>query len=190
MESLRIFTNQFVQLSDEEFDLLAALFEPIEIKKLDHLLVNGTYVRDIYFVEDGLLRVYCLKDGEEFTTKFIKSLDCYAELFSIRTSSPTLFNIQALRDTICHKANFQKLELLTEKFPNHKKIFFKLYEHIYLKGSARQVSFIYDSQQERYEKLVAEFPDMLEQIPLQHIASFLGIKPETLSRIRKKVRQG
>lgn len=75
-----------------------------------------------------------------------------------------------------------------ELYPNIKKMYYGLYEMLYMYGVRRQVSFIYDSQQERYENLQKEFPKMFEDIPLQYIASYLGLKPETLSRIRKKVK--
>lgn len=71
---------------------------------------------------------------------------------------------------------------------NLRKLFLKLYEHIYILGTKRQISFIKDSQTERYFKLLTEQPELLQTVPLQFIASFLGMKPETLSRIRKKMK--
>jgi hypothetical protein len=69
---------------------------------------------------------------------------------------------------------------------NISRLFIKLYEHIYLNGQKRELSFILESQTQRYNNLIAENPQIIDQIPLQYIASFIGVKPETLSRIRKK----
>ncbi|WP_309640254.1 hypothetical protein [Flavobacterium sp.] len=186
MENLKLFTSQFAILTEKELSDLEALFQPMPIKKMDHILVSGNYVKDIYFFNEGIFRVYLLKEGEEFTTKFLYSPCMYAELFSIRKIAPTFINIQALTVCDCYKANFKDLEKLLETSPNIRKLFVKLYEHIYITGVKRQTSFILDSQTKRYQNLVSEFPKIIEEIPLQYIASFIGVKPETLSRIRKK----
>lgn len=189
MKNLHLFTSQFATLTDKEFSDLEALFQPINIKKMDHVLVSETYVKDIYFFNEGIFRVYLLKEGEEFTTKFLQSPCIYAELFSIRKLTPTFINIQALTNCTCYKANFRELEVLMETSPNIRKLFLKLYEYIYMYGVKRQVSFILDSQTKRYNDFITEFPRIFEEIPLQYIASFIGVKPETLSRIRRKNNQ-
>lgn len=186
MEKLKLFTSHFAELTEKEFSDLEALFRPMNIKKMDHVLTMGTYAKDLYFFNKGTFRVYHLKDGEEFTTKFLFSPCIYAELFSIRKLTPTFFNIQALTDCDCFKANFREIEKLMETSPNISRLFLKLYEHIYMNGKKREISFILDSQSKRYNDLVSEHPEIIDQIPLQHIASYIGAKPETLSRIRKK----
>lgn len=186
MEKFKLFTSHFAELTERELWELESLFQSISVKKMDHILASGAFVKDLFFLNDGIFRVYHLKDGEEFTTKFLFSPCIYAELFSIRKMAPTFFNIQALSDCNCYRANFKEVEKLMESNPNIRKLFTKLYEHIYMNGVKRQVSFILDSQTKRYNDLVAEFPKITEQIPLQYIASFVGAKPETLSRIRKK----
>jgi CRP/FNR family transcriptional regulator, anaerobic regulatory protein len=185
MENFKLFTSYFKELTNEELASLQGLFRPMSVKKMDHVLASGTYVKDLFFFNRGTFRVYHLKDGEEFTTKFLYSPCIYAELFSIRKLTPSFFNIQALTDCDCYKANFAQIEKLMETSPNIRRLFLKLYEHIYMNGVKRQVSFILDSQSKRYANLITEFPNIVEEIPLQYIASFIGIKPETLSRIRK-----
>ncbi|MEM0578055.1 Crp/Fnr family transcriptional regulator [Flavobacterium polysaccharolyticum] len=186
MENLKLFTSYFAELNEKEFSDLEALFHPMNIKKMDHVLTEGTFVKDLYFFNKGTFRVYHLKEGEEFTTKFLFSPCIYAELFSIRKLTPTFFNIQALTDCDCYKANFREIEKLMETSQNISRLFLKLYEHIYIKGKKREFSFILDSQTKRYNNLIAENPQIIDQIPLQYIASCIGVKPETLSRIRKK----
>lgn len=186
MENFKDFTAHFAALTASELEALQALFQPVNVKKMDHLLVSGTVVKELFFFNKGTFRVYHLKDGEEFTTKFLYGPCIYAELFSIRKLTPTFLNIQALNHCDCYKANFTKIEELMVNHPNIRRLFLKLYEHIYMKSVERQVSFILDSQSKRYANLLAEFPNIINEIPLQYIASFIGVKPETLSRIRKK----
>lgn len=186
MENLKLFTSNFVELSESELKDLESLFQPVNLKKMDHALTMGTNVKDVFFLNKGTFRVYHLKDGEEFTTKFLFGPCIYAELFSIRKHIPTFFNIQALTDCDCYKANFREVEKLKENCPKISRLFLKLYEYIYINGKKREITFILDSQSKRYNDLVAQTPHIFEQIPLQYIASFIGVKPETLSRIRKK----
>ncbi|NHN24093.1 Crp/Fnr family transcriptional regulator [Flavobacterium jejuense] len=186
MENLKSFTAHFAQLNEKDFIDLEALFQLVSIKKMDHILTSGNYAKELFFLNKGTFRIYHLKEGEEFTTKFLCSPCIYAELFSIRKQTPTFFNIQSLTDCECYKANFDAVEQLMETNPNIRRLFLKLYEHIYISGKKREISFILDSQTKRYHDFIAENPQIMEQIPLQYIASFIGAKPETLSRIRRK----
>ncbi|WP_162127483.1 Crp/Fnr family transcriptional regulator [Flavobacterium phycosphaerae] len=185
MENFKMFTTNFVEMSENELSLLQEVFQPIKVKKMDHVFAAGSYVTELFFFDSGVFRAYALKDGEEFTTKFLFGPTIYAELFSIRKHQPTFLNIQALSDCECYKANFIAIERLMIHHPGIRRLFLKLYENIYMTGVKRQVSFMIDSQAKRYTDLIAENPKILEQVPLQYIASFLGVKPETLSRIRK-----
>jgi len=186
MEHLKAFTARFIDLSVTELVALETIFTPVTIKKMDHLMISGDYVKDIYFIDSGLFRGYYMKEGEEYTTGFYYSPLMFAELFSIRKCTATEFNLQALQESNCYKASFYELEKLMVHYPNIKRLFFRLYEMLYMYGVKRQVSFIYDSPKERYDKICKEFPKIIDDIPLQYIASYLGIKPETLSRIRRK----
>ena len=186
MNNLSAFTSKFIDLTPIELADLESIFEPVAIKKMDHLMTSGDYIKDIYFINEGIFRGYYIKEGEEFTTGFYYGPIMFAELFSIRRNAPTALNLQALKECDCYKANFNTMEKLMEKHHTIRQMFFRLYEMLYMYGVKRQVSFIYDSQKERYDKLRKEVPRIIEDIPLQYIASYLGTKPETLSRIRKK----
>jgi hypothetical protein len=84
-------------------------------------------------------------------------------------------------------ARFSDLDVLIDKYPGLESVFFKFLEHLYLFGMARQHSFIFDTPQERYIKLFGERPKVIAEIPQRYIASYLGIKPETLSRIKARI---
>ncbi|OYQ48629.1 Crp/Fnr family transcriptional regulator [Flavobacterium aurantiibacter] len=188
MKHFQQFIETFCRISAQEREDLEALFEPVTIKKMDHVFTAGDSIRDLIYFDEGICRVYLIKDGEEFTTKFLTGPSIYAELFSIRNNTPTLINIQSINVTCYYRASFAKVEKMMQDSANLRKLFLKLYEHIYILGTKRQISFIKDSQTERYFKLLTEQPELLQTVPLQFIASFLGMKPETLSRIRKKMK--
>lgn len=187
MESLKTFASKYVQLSDEELLDIEELLQPISVRKMNHLFVSDTFINDLYFLESGIFRVYLIKDGVDYTTKFLFGPTFYTDLLSVRKHIPTILNVQALSECKCYKVNFAKIEAAKDKSPNIRRLFLKFYEEIYIEGVKRQVSFVMDSQAKRYTDLIKENPQILEIIPLQYIASYLGVKPETLSRIRKRV---
>jgi len=186
MKNLKSFADKLFPLNDEELNHLYSIFEPIQLNKKEHLFMENDSLQHIYFLSEGVFRCYCVKEGKEFTTALITEPMIFAELLSIRSQSKTLINLQALENVTCYQANFKAFEQLKNQHINIKRLVFKLYEKIYIKGAQRQVSFIYDSQTERYNKFVEEKSEYIDKIPSQYIASYLGIQPETLSRIRRK----
>lgn len=187
LENLRIFVNRFAKLSDEELAALADIFSPVFVQKLDHLFLESEMVSSIYYVNDGILRGYYNNGNNEVTTNFYFGPTIMTDLIAVRNSSPTQMNVQALKDANCMVAKFSDLDNLIDQYPNIETVFFYLLEHLYLFGVMRQHSFIYDTPQERYVKLFGERPKVIAEIPQRYISSYLGIKPETLSRIRKRI---
>ncbi|MBE9583318.1 Crp/Fnr family transcriptional regulator [Mucilaginibacter sp. JRF] len=186
-ESLRAFTNFMSPVSEEEFNEYANLFRVVKVKKWDHLYREGEPIKSLYFLHSGALRCYYMNDGEEHTSNFFFNPYMLADLDSVRDSSPGLSNAQAMKDSVCFEADFFEVEKLAFKYPNLLKGFFLIYEASLRASIKRQVSFIYDTPKQRYLNLFTEHPNIIAEIPQHHIASYLGIKPETLSRIRKKI---
>ncbi|MFY8186424.1 MAG: Crp/Fnr family transcriptional regulator [Flavobacterium sp.] len=186
-QNLKVFTSRFETLNDEESEALLGIFKPISIKKKEHLFVENQLIKEIFFVSEGILRGYYTKDGKEITSNFLFGPTIFTELSTIRNEVPTKMNMQAITEVTCMSAPFSELEKLAFQYEKIESIFMKFVEHLYLFGLSRQHSFIFDSPQERYEKLYNERPKVIAAIPLQYIASYLGIQPETLSRIRKRM---
>ncbi|MCW4467706.1 Crp/Fnr family transcriptional regulator [Flavobacterium sp. MFBS3-15] len=186
-EALKAFTTQFAPLSDEDFNRYADLFRLVNVRRLDHLFREGDNVNKLYYVNTGVLRGYYLKEGVEHTCNFFFSPYMMTDLFSVRDNVPTLMNVQAIKDSECYEVDFAEIEELAFQNPDLLKVFFKMYEHLFRLSIKRQISFIYDTPTERYVNLFKERPNVIAEIPQHYIASFLGIQPETLSRIRKRI---
>lgn len=186
-EALKAFTTHFAPLPDEEFEQYAAMFRPVQVRRLDHLFREGDNVKSLYYVHTGVLRGYYLKDGVEHTCNFFFAPYMMTDLFSVREDKPTIMNVQALKDTECYEVDFAELEKLAYQNPNLLRVFFKMYEHLFQLSIQRQISFIYETPRERYVNLFKERPNVIAEIPQHYIASYLGIQPETLSRIRKRI---
>lgn len=186
-DNLKIFISRFANLSEEELTAFVSIFEPFSIKKLDHLFLEGEIISSIYYINDGIFRGYYKKENNDVTTNFYFGPTLITDLIAVRGGTQTKMNVQALKSSNCMMANFKDLDALTDKYPNIESIFFKFLEHLYLFGVTRQHSFIFDTPQERYVKLFGERPKVIAEIPQHYISSYLGITPETLSRIRKRI---
>ena len=186
-DNLIFFLSRFGRLTEEELEAFVAIFTPLHIKKLDHLFLENDMVSQIYYIDEGIMRGYYNKENTEITTNFYFGPTIMTDLIAVRDKEPTKMNIQAIKDSICMVAEFSDLDDLVDKYPNIESIFFKFLEHLYLFVVTRQHSFIFDTPQDRYIKLFGERPKVIAEIPQRYIASYLGIKPETLSRIKNRI---
>ncbi|WP_298152372.1 Crp/Fnr family transcriptional regulator [Flavobacterium sp.] len=186
-DNLRFFLSRFANLSEQELEAFTAIFTPISVKKLDHLFLENDMVSDIYYINDGIMRGYFNKQSTDITTNFYFGPTMMTDLVAVRSNKPTQMNVQALKHTNCMVAKFSDLDDLIDAYPTMASVFFKFLEHLYLFGVIRQHSFIFDTPQERYMKLFCERPKVVSEIPQRYISSYLGIKPETLSRIKNRI---
>ena len=186
-DNLRFFLSRFANLSEVELEAFVAIFTPISIKKLNHLFLENDMVSEIYYIDDGIMRGYYNKGNTEITSNFYFGPTIITDLIAVRSNKPTQMNIQALKHSNCMVAKFSDLDDLVDKYPNIETVFFKFLEHLYLFGVMRQHSFIFDTPQERYVKLFVERPKVIAEIPQLYVSSYLGIKPETLSRIKNRI---
>lgn len=186
-DNLSALLDRFVNLNNEELEAFVSVFTPFKIQKLDHLFLEGEMVSCLYYINDGVFRGYYNKGNNEITANFYFGPTMFTDLIAVRENKPTMMNIQALKASNGMVAQFSDLDILIDKYPNIELIFFKFLEHLYLFGVMRQHSFIIDTPQERYMKLFGERPKVIAEIPQHYISSYLGITPETLSRIRKRI---
>nr|WP_315176130.1 Crp/Fnr family transcriptional regulator [uncultured Flavobacterium sp.] len=187
IDNLSFFLSRFAKLSEQELEAFIAIFTPISIKKLDHLFLENDMISHIYYINDGIMRGYYNKENTEITTNFYFGPTMMTDFVAVRSNLPTQMNVQALKNCNCMVAKFSDLDNLIDKYPNIESVFFKFLEHLYLFGVMRQHSFIFDTPQERYVKLFGERPKVIAEIPQRYISSYLGIKPETLSRIKNRI---
>jgi CRP-like cAMP-binding protein len=177
-----------VKVTREEFDEYAALCETRNYKKNDHVFRQGDIPRFNVFIATGCMRTYYVgEDGNERTTYFAEDGYWTGDLDSMRSARPTQQNLQALEDTEAIVLTRDKWEQAYQRFTWLQEIHaigqqrraFKLAEHI-----GRLLT---DSPETNYQRLVQERPKLVQRVPQYYIASYLGITPETLSRIRKKL---
>lgn len=180
------FMSKYLDLTVEEKKMILALDLIKKYKKGTILLEQGGTSVENYFVIKGILRYYYLVDGVEETTDFFSEGDVI-EPNCVADRSPSKHYISCLEDCVLSVGTLALEKDIEEKFPRFDKIC-RLVAEASLKQS-REVLYNYklSTPQERYEHLSKTRPDLIQRVPQYIIASYLGIKPESLSRIRKRM---
>ena len=189
LEILRNHIKKFVEISDEEFDGIAAFFKMQQVKKKENLQVEGKVCRYHYFVLRGCLRLFFIKEkGIEQTTELAIETWWMTDNISYEHRRPGQFYIQAVEDSDILRIDRDAQEKLVEAFPKMERYFRFIYQRAYASSQMR-IKYLYDlSREESFHHLVEHHPDFVQRIPQHLIASYLGFTPEYLSEIRKKSR--
>ena len=180
--------SEIIDLSGEEFEYAKTLFIPKKLKKKRVLIEAGEICKYTVFVEKGLLRSFKADDkGNEYILQFALSGWWTADLYSFLTNEPTLYNIEALEDSELLMITKPSWDLLLEKVPAFERYFRVLIQNNHINTQRRLMSSFTETAEEKYLKLLKEFPDILQRVPQHMIASYLGITRETLSRTRRQI---
>ncbi len=171
----------FIQKVIKSFDVIA--IEKI-FSKGEFLLKEGDYERNLYLIKKGAVRVFYLSEFEEQTIRLGYEGSLINSLSSFLKSTPSEFYIEAIRKS---KINIiPKIEFFKLVNENNENIYqyTKLLEILITQQIDREIDLLISSPSERLKRVLARSPDLFQQIPLKYIASYLRMKPETLSRIR------
>jgi CRP/FNR family transcriptional regulator, anaerobic regulatory protein len=178
---------QFVDLSEEELHDASLYFNRRLIKKKSHWLRQGAFCTEVIFVTRGCLRYYHATNDSERSIEFIMENCWYTDLESWLKKAPAVNGVDALEDTEVLAISFHDLLRLYDKYPRYERIGRLIAENIVIEISTRYNSLINDTPTKRYLKMMEENPALIDRIPQHYIASYLGIEPESLSRIRKRI---
>lgn len=153
------------------------------MNKNDYLLNEGSICRHLYFVQQGALRGYYNLDGKEVTHWFGFEKDFVTSFHSFITLEPAVENIQLLEGSVLWSISKETLSNLYNEYHEIDRLVRIATEKYYIRLEERFVNSHFKTATERYEHLLEQQPHLLERVPLGHIASYLGISQETLSRI-------
>jgi CRP-like cAMP-binding protein len=174
-------------LTQEEITIIARDTNVKEFKKGDLLLKEGAVCKECYSVIKGCVREYMLKDGEEKTTAFFTEGDAVASFTSAVTNKPSKHYLECVEDSVLTVSNQDLEKKMIQKIPRLESIIRVEVEKNAGKEHDHLSTFITSSPEERYLYLQKNRPNLFNRIPQHQIASYLGIKPESLSRIRKRL---
>jgi CRP-like cAMP-binding protein len=181
------FISNFITVTEEEWKLHRDVLIRKFLKKGEFLSREGNVCEHVSFVNKGYFRIYADVNGEEITNYFSFENTYATDYASFLTRKPSSENIVAMEDAEVLQLNYSNMQMLYDKVPSWQKFGRLMAEHVYLIAVERTKSLLYNSPEALYLKIMEEFPEIIERVPLQYIASFMGIQPESLSRIRKRV---
>lgn len=155
-------------------------------KKGTILLKEGGFSNECYFILEGCIRSYFLKDGEEKTIEFYAEEDAVTPA-NYGKSTPSQYYLECIEDTIVNVGNPTLEKKMYQKYPQLESLSRVIAEVILTKQQESFTEFKTSSPEERYLNLLKTKPNLMQRVPQHQIASYLGIKPESLSRIRKRL---
>lgn len=177
----------YMPMSDEQWALFKQGFTIREYKKGDFIIQAGETEKFLSILLKGLSHHYLIINGEEKSFDFSFQHEFNCSYASFIRQEPGIFFIQALSDCVLASLHIDFLRYLYKEFPISNMIGRSAVEQYYLWREQREISLLTKSAEERYLDILEKYPIYHEQIPLKYLASYLNIKPESVSRIRAKI---
>ena len=178
--------SQYITLSEEEVQLIQQEEIIREYKKGDILLREGEIAQECFLVLKGCVKRYYLEDGEEKIMEFYTENDPIAPV-SYTTKEPSQYFISCVEPSVISTGTEERTQRFLQEFPRFVPIFVKIGDSLSAKKQVSLDEYKNLSPEERYQKLLETRPDLVKRVPQYMIASYLGIQPESLSRIRKRI---
>jgi CRP-like cAMP-binding protein len=177
--------DQFLRLEESELAEISATFSLKKMKKGDFLTSQGQVENFIYFLNEGATRNYFIRDGKDFTVDFHFAGDFVTGYYSLITREPSEVFIEALSDIEAVAISYHSLKEFYIKYHNGDKLGRLIAEYQYVKRIRKEMELLSQTAEQRYVSLMQRNPALIRDVSVKHLSSFLGIHPESLSRIRK-----
>lgn len=173
-----------------DYECIEALYNETVYKELkagDFFVKAGDYPSTMAYILDGTFRLYYLdEEGNDFTKGFSTTGWFSVSYSAMLEGRESYFNIQAVRDSKLLVFPFKTINRLAEEDYRWYPFIIKLVDSVYVMKEKREKAFLLDDAKTRYEDFLKDYPNLMPELKQYHVASYLGIKPETLSRIRKQ----
>jgi CRP-like cAMP-binding protein len=187
LKNVLIFISQFVDFEEKELKEIQRVVQFVHLNKGEIFINEGTIAKEIAFTNKGYLRVYYNYDGEEIT-RDITPLNTFATaLPSFVSQTPSFEIISAITDCELITISRDHMDYLYNKYPKWERLGRRITEEMFVESQRRIYSFITETAETRYKKLLKQYPEMVRDVPLKYIADYLGIKLQSLSRLRKTI---
>ncbi|GAB3696024.1 Crp/Fnr family transcriptional regulator [Spirosoma flavus] len=181
--------RHYIPLSAADEAIIATLVRQLKLKKGEHLLQAGQICKNVFFIEEGLVRYYASIDGEEKTTYFNKEGEFVCDYASFLPQQPSLTNIQVLEGATVYSISQANMDQLYQQVEQGERFGRLAISEVFV-SAIHQINSLYNDPPElRYQTFLAKYPEIAQRIPQYYIASYVGIKPQSLSRIRKRMAQ-
>jgi len=186
MKNLKSYLETNFRFSNSEIEKIVACFSLKEISKKNYFLKEGQYCKNVGFVEKGSFIYYHIIDGEEKICDFAFEKDWVTQYKSLLNKLPSEMSIRALENSAIALMNLEKISTLSLEIPKINLMRSTLAEQYFTKSTQRATNLTNLNATDRYKALLKENPTIHKRVPQYYIASYLGIQPQSLSRIRAK----
>lgn len=187
IEPLLNYVSNLFDISDNDIRLLTQFFKYEKFSKGSSLEKENTVAKKLYFIKNGFIRTCCTEDGTEITTQIVGKNDFITSFNSFVSGAVSKGNIKCISDCDVLYITKSDYDRLTRESAIWSAFCKQVYEQAIAFNLQRTTDLLTLSAEKRYLKLLAEKPEVIQNVPIQYIASYIGIKPESLSRIRKKI---
>ena len=186
MDKMKTAIYSFQVLEEQEWQEFSQLLSLRTYKRGEFLIREGAVENYVYFLNKGATRNYFIRDGKEFTVDFQFEGDFVTAYYSLITREPSTIFVEVLYDTEVVVIPYQGLQVLYNNSHHGERIGRLMAEHQYVKRLRREMDLMSYTAEERYAALMKKAPGMVSNISVKHLSSYLGIQPDSLSRIRKQ----
>lgn len=187
LEKLKDFINQIVEVPDYDWNLFSNFLAYKEFRKGELLLRAGEVENFMYFLSDGITRIFQFQNNLEYTLRFNFPISAFCSYASFITRTPSLINVEAITDIKVFRMSFENMEVLYEKSKTAERIGRRMIELLYVQRELKELNVNCRTAEDNYIELIQNKSELVEQIPQKYLASYLGITPESLSRIKGKL---
>jgi len=186
--NLQAYLKNMKSMPDEKADLIATHFKKENYTKGTLLIEDGKTSKKSYFLETGIIRCYIIDiEGDEVTTRFYSAPDFLNDYLSFFEQKPSEENYELITDCVLYSIDFENVQHCFHTIPEFREWGRMLLTLNYVYVNRRMISMHKETAQERYLNLLNSHPEIIQAVPLNIIASFLGITKYSLSRIRKEI---
>ncbi|MBF4467263.1 Crp/Fnr family transcriptional regulator [Flavobacterium sp. LC2016-12] len=187
MQLIRDNFERMVNLSDDDWNTFSSKLIRQEFSKKTPILETGQIENYLSFVEKGLVRYYIPDEDSDLTFTFVFDGEFASGYDSFITRLPANYIIETLADTVLWRISYSDLQYIYAETKIGNTIGRLASEDLFLKKTKRELSLLNDSAEQRYRNLFIEQPQLIQKIPQKYLASYIGITPQALSRIRKRI---
>jgi CRP-like cAMP-binding protein len=187
MEKIRAYFEKELNISEQDWQTFSSKLVKEDLPKMHLLLKLGETEKYLSFVEKGILRFYIPKEDNDLTFTFIFGNGFVSAYDSFLTQQPSIYNIETLTQTTIWRLSYNDLQMIYNDTEIGNTIGRKSAEELFMKKARRELSLLTQTAEQRYLNLFIEQPHLLKLIPLKYIASYIGVTPQALSRIRRRI---
>lgn len=186
-EQLRGYINYIVPISELDWSLFSNRLQYKEYCKDEMLTETGSIENYMYFLLDGVTRIYHFKHNDEYTLRFNFPISSFNSYSSFISRTPSVVAVEALTDLKLFRMSYNDMQTLYDESPAAERVGRRMIELLYVSREMKELQMHTRTAEDYYCELMKTSKDLISKIPQKYLASYLGITPESLSRIRKNI---